>query len=87
MMGQVKIGKKIFSISAQELTEKYLTYQQQRADGGDITPARMTTFRQHFKHYLDFVGADPKLDTIENKKYRDYYLYRRQKKPDVKTLH
>jgi integrase len=85
MMGQVEIGRKIFSISAHELTEKYLTYQQQRADGGDISPARMTTFRQHFKHFLDFVGADTKLDTIENKKYRDYYLYRRRKKPDVKN--
>ncbi|MGY9004235.1 MAG: hypothetical protein ACKVIF_13740, partial [Rhodospirillales bacterium] len=37
MMGQVEIGKKIFSISALELVDGYKVHHQQRVDGGFIT--------------------------------------------------
>ena len=54
MMGQVEIGKKIFSISAQELVDRYTKHQQQRVDGGFITAGRFTTIKTQLKHFLDF---------------------------------
>ena len=45
MMGQVESGKKIFSISAQELVDSYTKHQQQRVDGGFITAGRLTTIK------------------------------------------
>jgi integrase len=34
---------------------------------------------------MDFVGKDRKMDTITRERYKDYYLFRRRKKPDVKV--
>ena len=85
MMGQVEIGKKIFSISALELVDRYKKHQQQRVDGGFISSGRMVTFNAQLKHYLDFVGENTKLDIIQSHKYKDYYSYRQKVKPDIKS--
>ena len=73
MMGQVEIGKNIFSISALELVEKYKVHQQQRVDGGFITGSRFTTIKTQLKHFLGFVGENTRLDIIQSHRYRDYY--------------
>ena len=86
MMGLVEIGKKIFSISAQELVDGYTNHQQQRVDGGFITSGRLVTIRSQLKHFIGFVGASTKLDTIKSHKYRDYYSYRKRKKPEVANV-
>ena len=86
MMGQVEIGKKIFSISAEELVDGYTKHQQQRVDGGFITAGRFTTIKTQLKHFLGFVGENTKLDSIQSHKYKDYYAYRKKKKPEVKNV-
>ena len=86
MMGQVEIGKKIFSISALELVDGYKVHQQQRVDGGFITAGRLTTIKTQLKHFLGFVGENTKLDSIQSHKYKDYYAYRQRIKPEVKNV-
>jgi integrase len=86
MMGQVEIGKKIFSISARELVDGYTKHQQQRVDGGFITPGRLTTIKTQLKHFLGFVGDTTKLDSIKSQKYKDYYAYRKRIKPNVTNV-
>lgn len=86
MMGQVEIGAKIFSITAQELVEGYTKHQEQRVDGGFITPGRLTTIKTQLKHFIGFVGEDTRLDSIQSHKYKDYYAYRKRVKPEVKNV-
>jgi integrase len=86
MMGQVEIGKKIFSISTRELVDGYTVHQQQRVDGGFITPGRFTTIKTQLKHFIGFVGEDTKLESIQSHKYKDYYAYRQRIKPEVKNV-
>lgn len=88
MMGKIDAGQKLFTITAKELTEKYLEYQQDRVDGGFITKGRFITIRSQMTHFLNFVGEGSSLDTIDRQRYKDYYLYRRKTHPKVrdKTL-
>jgi integrase len=85
MMGQIEVGRRIFSISMGELVEKYMEHQQQRVDAGFIVQGRHTTIRTQLKHLLSFVGEGTKLDTIRNNKYRDYYTFRKKHHPEVKN--
>ena len=85
-MGQVEIGKKIFSISAQELVDGYTKHQQQRVDGGFISKGRFTTIKTQLKHFLGHVGENTRLDRIQSHKYKDYYAYRKRKKPELKNV-
>ncbi|MCH2265810.1 MAG: tyrosine-type recombinase/integrase [SAR324 cluster bacterium] len=85
MMGKLDSGQKLFTISSSELVEKYLQMQQDRVDGGFITQQRRSTIKTQLNHFMDFVGKDRKMDTITRERYKDYYLFRRRKKPDVKV--
>jgi len=85
MMGKLDSGQKLFSITSSELVEKYLDFQQDRVDGGFITKGRRSTIITQLNHFLDFVGKSRKMDTITRERYKDYYLFRRRKKPDVKV--
>lgn len=85
-MGKIDAGQKIFTITASDLVEKYTQYQQDRVDGGFITAGRLVTIKTQLKHFLDFVGADRKLDTITRDRYKDYYLFRRKHHPKVRDV-
>jgi|TARA_B110000971_G_scaffold158232_1_gene161641 integrase len=86
MMGQVEIGARIFSISIKEIIEQYLKHQFIRVDNGFITKGRATTIQTQLKHLVDFVGENTRLDAINRNKYRDYYAYRKKKKPEVTNV-
>ena len=61
MMGQVEIGKKIFSISATELVDSYIKHQEQRVEGDFITKGRLTTIKTQMKHFIGFVGETTRI--------------------------
>ena len=85
-MGKIDAGLKLFTISANELVEKYTDFQQDRVDGGFISAGRLVTIKTQLKHFLEFVGKERKLDTITREKYKDYYLFRRKKHPEVRDV-
>ena len=85
MMGKLDSGQRLFTITSSELVERYLDMQQDRVDGGFITQQRRSTIITQLNHFMDFVGKDRKMDTITRERYKDYYLFRRRKKPDVKV--
>jgi integrase len=84
MMGRVEAGQKLFTITAGELIEKYLAFQQDRVDAGFITQGRHITITSQTRHFLNFVGENRKLDTITRERYKDYYLFRRRTHPNVR---
>ena len=75
-----------FSITTGDLVDKYLDYQQARADGGMISQRRIGTIKTYLKHFLEFVGKGRMMDTINKEKYKDYYLFRRKKHKEVKDV-
>ena len=83
IMGQVKVGQRIFSITAKELVERYLEYQTQRVSGGFITAERKQAVESYSKRFLEFVGENTKLDNIPRQKYKDYYSFRRSNNPAI----
>ena len=85
-MGKLDSGQKLFTITSSELVEKYLDMQKYRVDGGFITQGRRSTIITQLNHFLDFIGKDRKMDTITREIYKDYYFFRRRKKPDVKEV-
>ena len=85
IMGSLSVGRKIFSITARELVELYLQKQQRRVDEGHIVQRRHGTMTSQLNHFLRFVGEDTKITSIKDKKYRDYYSFRKTNTPKVQN--
>lgn len=86
IMGSLQVGRKIFSITAQELVDKYIQMQQRRVDEGHITQGRHSTIETMMKWFLKFVGANTKIGSINTKKYKDYYSFRKHNAPNVQNV-
>ena len=56
LLGKVDVGMKVFSITARDLVEKYLDYQQSKADGSFISQGRMmdTINKEKYRDYYLF---------------------------------
>lgn len=76
-------GVKIFSISAEEFREKYLSYIQTLVDEGQISKGRQTNVKTFTKHYMEFVGKNTKIHTIQPKFFYGYRSFRQSKLKDI----
>ena len=83
ILGKLSSGQLVFSITASQLVDKYLSYQQSRVEQGLITKGRLGTMSSHLKHYVNFVGKDTSLDSIKGTKFLQYFLFRKQVSADV----
>ena len=54
-------GEKIFSLTAEELRNKYLEYIEQQVKENQISLGRQTNIKTYTKHYPDFVGKNTKI--------------------------
>ena len=86
MTGKLNYGQRLFTITSSELVEKCLDMQQYKVGGGFITKQKRTTITTQCNHFMEFIGRDRKMDNIRREKYRDYYLFRRRLKIDIKVL-
>jgi integrase len=76
-------GEKLFSITAQELINRYRLFEQERLDGQQISEGRFSNIKTHTNRYLEFVGKSEKIQNISNKKFREYRTFRQSAKRDI----
>jgi integrase len=75
--------EKIFSITARQLVEKYLAYERERHESGQIRLGRLSNVRTHVKHYLRFIGENTAIQNFGNKEFRNYRAFRQSSKKDI----
>jgi len=82
---QAKIlnGEKLFSLTANEMRERYLKYVQTLVDEKQISVGRQTNIKTFTKHYLEFVGKNTKIQNIDKKFFQGYRSHRQSKKEDI----
>jgi integrase len=82
---QAKIlnGEKLFSLTANEMRERYLKYVQTLVDENQISVGRQTNIKTFTKHYLEFVGKSSKIQNIDKKFFQGYRSFRQKKKSDI----
>lgn len=85
IMGLMTTGRKIFSLTTTELVKLYLQHQQRRVDDGHITQGRYGTIKAQTKQFLLFVGKNESISNINDKKYRQYYRFRKDRSPSVQN--
>jgi integrase len=81
---KLQMGEKIFSLSAEELRNKYLKYIEQQVKENQISSGRQTNIKTYTKHYLDFVGKNSKIQNIDKKEFQKYRSFRQSKKSDIR---
>jgi integrase len=90
----VRSGKKIFGLTARELVDQFLAYQQERVNTGLITQGRFSTIKtQVNRHFIGFLGkGDPskgekvRTGELERGMFYDFAQYRRQHDHDVQDV-
>jgi integrase len=81
---RILAGEKIFSITAEELRDRYLRHVKNRkVETGQLSEGRLTNITVHTRHYLDFVGKKSKIQNIDPKFFLDYLVFRRKEKKDI----
>ena len=81
--GRIQSGEKLFSITAEELRERFLKVQQELVDAGQLSQGRWNNIRTFTKHYLEFVGAKTKIQNITERQFENYRAFRQKKKHDI----
>jgi len=80
---KIQSGEKLFSLTAKELVEKFLEYQNERVVGEQISVGRYRTVKVHTKHYLEFIYKDQKIQNFAGKEFRRYRTFRQQQHPNI----
>jgi integrase len=82
---QAKIlnGQKIFSITANELRNRYLESVEELVTSGQLSKGRQTNIKTFTKHFVDFVGKNTKIQNIDRKHFQGYRAFRQTKKKDI----
>ena len=82
---QAKIlnGQKIFSITANELRNRYLESVEELVTSGQLSKGRETNIKTFTKHFVDFVGKNTKIQNIDRKHFQGYRAFRQTKKKDI----
>ena len=80
---KLQMGEKIFSLTADELRNKYLEYIEKQVQENQLSVGRQTNIKTYTKHYLEFVGKNTKIQNIDRKKFQEYRSFRQSKKKDI----
>lgn len=77
-------GEKIFSLTAEELREKYLKFIEQQVLEKQLSVGRQTNIKTFTNHYLNFVGKKTKILNIDKKEFQKYRSFRQSMKSDIR---
>jgi integrase len=80
----IKNGQKIFSITTNELRQRYLVHVDELVRSGQLSSGRQTNIKTFTKHYIQFVGKDRKIANIDKKEFQGYRAHRQKNKSDIK---
>ena len=83
LMADTLAGKRYFSLTTKDGVKLYLDYKQQEIDSGLIVKGRHTTIKTHLEHWLDFIGRETKLTTLDRWDCEDYAQYRTKTKKKI----
>ena len=72
-------GEKIFSLSAKELRDRYLTHVETLVDDSQISRGRANNIKTYTKHYMEFVGSTTKIQNVPQKFFQGYRAFRQRK--------
>jgi integrase len=76
-------GEKIFSLSADELRKKYLIHVGELVESGQTSEGRARNIKTFIGHYVRFVGATMKIQSIDKKFFRGYRAFRQKNLPTI----
>ena len=77
-------GEKLFSLTADELREKYLKHIEQQVKEKQLSLGRQGNIKTFTKHYLEFVGKNTKIQNIDKKEFQKYRSFRQSQKSDIR---
>ena len=80
---RLRNGEVIFSINAEEFREKYLVYVDKLVEDGQMSKGRASCIRSFTLRYLEFVGKDKKLGSIDKNCFTEYRAFRQKSKKDI----
>ena len=80
---KISRDEKIFSLTAKQLTEKYIEYETERYESGQIRLGRLSNIKTHSKHYLKFIGDTTRIQNFAGKEFRNYRGFRQKAKKDI----
>lgn len=84
VQAKVLKGEKLFSITAEELRDRWLEKQSELVEGGVLSRGRYSNMRTFTKHYLEFVGAKERIQNIDQKRFEGYRAFRQSQKSDIR---
>jgi len=78
LMTNLRTGRKIYSITLQELVDLYLLHRAKDIDKTTgITKERITAIKSQLSYFLQIKGADTKVSTLDRKCMTDYQYLRK----------
>jgi len=80
----IKNGQKIFSVTTNELRQKYLVHIDELVKSNQLSSGRRTNVKTFTKHYIEFIGKDKKIANIDRKEFQGYRAHRQNDKSDIK---
>ena len=80
---KIQQNEKIFSITLEELRNKFLEHIDGQVTSRQLSPGRARNIKTFTKHGQDFLGRTTKIQNIPEKKFREYLPFRRTKKEDI----
>ena len=79
LITDIKTGRKIYSITLQELVNLYLKHREKDIDNETgITRGRLKSIKSQLSYFLQMKGADTKVNTLDRKCMYDYALLRKK---------
>lgn len=85
IQGKVQSGEKLFSLTAEELREEFLSHTKSNlVDTGRLSKGRLANIGYQTKHYLEFVGVRERIHSIPPETFQDYVAFRRKEQKDIR---
>ena len=79
LMTNLRTGRKIYSITLQELVDLYLLHRAKDIDKTTgITRGRLIAIKSQLSYFLQMIGADTRVSTLDRKCMTDYQYLRKQ---------
>jgi integrase len=79
---KIRGNEAVFPKTMQELADEFLDKKKEEI-GIHRTYGRWVTIRSQIKHVINFIGKDTKITEISQKKWSDYFIFRRDSYPNV----
>lgn len=80
---KIQQNEKIFSITANELRDRFLEHIETRVSSRMLSRGRANIIKTFTNHYIAFIGKTTKIQNYAGKNFKDYFTFRRQTKPDM----